>query len=110
MKTQLSDMEIQGESVPFSFKMKTGGQELRPAPLVYVNDLKTMLFHLLDEKHRLNSLHMYTYMCNYTTHINRLGQLTWHDGLIPSSEIWVKLGGDKGGTSFKTSLQTVKCR
>ncbi len=27
--------------------------------------------------------------------------LTWHDGAIPSNEIWVKLGGDKGRGSFK---------
>ena len=38
---------------------------------------------------------------------NRLGQLTWHDGIIPENEIWVKVGGDKGGSSFKTSIQVV---
>ena len=27
------------------------------------------------------------------------------DGLIPENEIWVKIGGDKGGGSFKMSLQ-----
>ena len=27
--------------------------------------------------------------------------------MIPSDEIWIKIGGDKGGTSFKTSLQVV---
>ena len=37
----------------------------------------------------------------------RLGQLTWHDGLIPSNEVWFKIGGDKGGSSFKTSIQLV---
>ena len=35
----------------------------------------------------------------------RAGRLTWHDGVIPENEIWVKLGGDKGGGSFKMSLQ-----
>lgn len=33
------------------------------------------------------------------------GRLTWHDGLIPSDEVWIKIGGDKGGGSFKMSLQ-----
>ncbi len=33
--------------------------------------------------------------------------LTWHDGAIPSNEIWVKLGGDKGRGSFKLNLQLV---
>lgn len=37
----------------------------------------------------------------------RLNQLTWHDGVIPDNEIWVKIGGDKGGSSFKTSIQVV---
>ena len=32
-------------------------------------------------------------------------RLTWHDGLIPDDQIWLKIGGDKGGGSFKMSLQ-----
>ena len=32
-------------------------------------------------------------------------RLTWHGGKIPNSEIWVKLGGDKGGGSFKMTFQ-----
>ena len=52
MKAQLSEMEIQGGSVPFSFKSRSGPQELRPAPLVFIIDMKTMLFHLLNEKQR----------------------------------------------------------
>ena len=31
--------------------------------------------------------------------------LTWHGGGIPSGEIWLKLGGDKGHGSFKLTLQ-----
>lgn len=31
--------------------------------------------------------------------------LTWHDGVIPADEIWVKIGGDKGGGSFKMNFQ-----
>ena len=33
--------------------------------------------------------------------------LTWHDGGIPSDEIWLKIGGDHGGNSFKLSLQVL---
>ncbi len=40
----------------------------------------------------------------------RLVQLTWHDGLIPSNEVWLKIGGDKGGSSFKMSIQLVNAR
>ena len=31
--------------------------------------------------------------------------MAWHNGVIPEEEIWVKIGGDKGGGSFKMSLQ-----
>ena len=34
-----------------------------------------------------------------------MGRLTWHGNLIPPHEIWLKIGGDKGGGSFKMSLQ-----
>lgn len=52
MKSQLSELPVEGESVPFAFNLKRGGYELRPAPLAYVNDLQSMLFHLLEEKQR----------------------------------------------------------
>lgn len=50
MKSQLSELEVEGESVPFAFNLKRGGHELRPAPIAYMNDLQSMLFHLLEEK------------------------------------------------------------
>ena len=31
--------------------------------------------------------------------------LKWHDGAILDDEIWVKIGGDHGGGSFKHMLQ-----
>ena len=34
-----------------------------------------------------------------------MGRLTWHQGIIPEDEIWVKIGGDKGGKSVKISFQ-----
>ena len=33
------------------------------------------------------------------------GSFTWHNGVDPSSEIWTKVGGDKGGTTFKMTFQ-----
>ena len=33
---------------------------------------------------------------------SRLGNLFWHDGLIPDQEIWIKVGADKGGTPVST--------
>ena len=32
-------------------------------------------------------------------------RLTWHNGAIPPDEIWLKLGGDKGGGTFKFGFQ-----
>ena len=32
--------------------------------------------------------------------------LTWHNGQIPDDEVWLKIGGDHGGGSFKLMLQT----
>ena len=38
----------------------------------------------------------------------REGTLTWHEGMIPSDEIWIELGGDKGGGRyFKMNFQIV---
>ena len=34
-------------------------------------------------------------------------RLTWHNGVIPENEVWLKLGGDKGGGTFKTNFQIV---
>ena len=36
--------------------------------------------------------------------------MTWHKGAIPSNELWVKLGGDKGRGSFKLNLQLVNTK
>ena len=40
---------------PFSFPLPHGGEDLRPAPLVYVPDLVKQIFHLLDQNDRLNN-------------------------------------------------------
>ena len=38
---------------------------------------------------------------------NSEGTLTWHDGVIPGNEVWINLGGDKGGDAFKMHFQIV---
>eukprot|EP00731_Ephydatia_muelleri_P007956 Em0004g294a len=72
----------------FSFPSTSGGEELRVAALVYIPDVVLKVVDLLEEN-------------------QRTGRLTWHDGVIPASEIWLKLGGDKGGGSFKMNFQIV---
>ena len=44
----------------------------------------------------------YTCILHMTLRTNRL---TWNDGVIPSDEIWVKVGGDRVGKSMKMSFQ-----
>ena len=42
--------------------------------------------------------------------LTRCSRLTWHNGIIPTNEVWVKLGGDKGGdvlNTFKMNFQIV---
>ena len=36
-----------------------------------------------------------------------LNKLTWHNDTVPLDELWVKIGGDKGGSSFKMNFQLV---
>ena len=35
----------------------------------------------------------------------RVHRLSWHNDVIPANEIWLKLGGDKGGGTFKFCFQ-----
>ena len=52
MKTQLNEIEVESEAVPFSFEMKREGRELRPAAMGFVQDLKALIFCLLEENSR----------------------------------------------------------
>lgn len=33
--------------------------------------------------------------------------MSWHGGRLPEDEIWIKIGGDKGGGTFKMAVQIV---
>ncbi|KAL5484105.1 hypothetical protein EMCRGX_G020553 [Ephydatia muelleri] len=79
---------LEGEVAPFSFKMPTGGEEIRGAPLVYVPNLIQKIIQTLEEQ-------------------DSSARLTWHGGFIPENEIWVKLGGDRGGGILKATFHIV---
>lgn len=53
MNAQLADIDVESEAIPFSFEIKSGGHELRPAVMGFVSDLKTLIFHTLNENDRL---------------------------------------------------------
>ena len=54
-----------------------------------------------------SNTHSTTSACYIISILTRNGCLHWHSDVIPPNEIWLKLGGDKGGKSFKMSFQIV---
>ena len=100
---ELIEDKVQGEEVPFSFSVGRKGEELRVAALVYLENLDDHILHLLDENKLLVASFTLLYII-YMCYVIRASRLTWHDKL-PSDEIWVKLGGDKGGSCMKVHAQ-----
>ena len=84
MKTQLSEIDVEAEAVPFSFELKKGGRELWPSPMGYVSDFKSLVFHLLEENDRFDSYCQYSVCTSLIEmHLHRLSMLEWHNGTIP---------------------------
>ncbi|XP_033641218.1 uncharacterized protein LOC117301380 [Asterias rubens] len=75
---------LEGERLPFVAN-DHGSLVSKPAPCVFITDLKKYVLGLLDD-------------------YERCGKLQWTEGM-PKEEIWLKLGGDKGGGSFKMMLE-----
>ncbi len=64
------------------------------------------IWDLLDQNNRYTFFHTCTCTCTRSFPLCikiSLEWLTWHDGVIPEEEIWVKLEGDKGGGSLTFS-------
>ena len=62
----------------------------------------------LGTRLRYLSIHLcikYRITQNTFLKLTREGRLTSHKGVIPPGQIWIKLGGDKGGSSMKMSFQ-----
>ena len=82
--------EIQAEIAPFTHALKSshgGGEEMKPGALSFIPDLSAKLFELLDQYDRYNYILKNKNNFNTIT-MHSCGQLTWHDGVIPSNEIW----------------------
>ena len=77
--TQVPDHSV--ETAPM---MKRNG-DLRMAAVVYFPDLLSGVMFFLDK-------------------LDSVNRLTWSNG-IPESEVWIKIGGDHGGGTFKLSFQ-----
>ena len=61
-------------------------EDLTLTPVASITDVPSFVTNLLDEHDKQH-------------------HLTWHDGAIPDDEIWGKIGGDRGGGSFKLMLK-----
>lgn len=93
------------EKVAFTFS-SDGSEVFREAPFVYSPNLMVSIADLVHKHERYSKL-----VIEILIPTNLLGSagpgLTWHDGVIPATELWLKIGGDKGQGSFKLNLQLV---
>ena len=89
----MGQVEIKSEIVQTINDSKDGERLMVPAVLTRVANPMELINQHLEHLHDTN-------------------QLTWHSASptgpsLPTTEIWLKLGGDKGGGSFKFCLQVV---
>lgn len=81
--------EIKIEERPLTVTDTRSDKEVvKNTPVALIENLPHFVSNLLDQ---------------YETQ----GMLTWHDNAIPADEIWVKIGGDHGGGSFKLVVSVV---
>ncbi|XP_072030449.1 uncharacterized protein [Amphiura filiformis] len=85
MKADLVGDCVSSDLVPFLFKEKDE-HVTKLAPIVFIPNLEDHIMKTLDE-------------------LERLDHLVW-DG-IPAEQIWIKIGGDKGGGTTKFYYQIV---
>ncbi|KAL5477393.1 hypothetical protein EMCRGX_G024188 [Ephydatia muelleri] len=76
------------ELAPFSFKLPNGGEGLHGAAYGYTLSLTSKIVQLIEQN-------------------EKEGKLSWHGGIIPNDQIWIKLGGDKASSLFKMIFQIV---
>ena len=90
---QMGDVEISSEIVQVIDSEENGCRRLHPAALAWVKNPLALIHQHLDS-------------------IRDRKLITWHKTSpngpsLPENEIWVKIGGDKGGGSFKFAFQIV---
>ena len=80
----LISSNLQAENVEFEEKNPSirGKIQKIVCPMVYVHDVCEFVHKRLDD-------------------LDEAGQLHWRNATIPPDEVWVKIGGDHGGGSFK---------
>jgi hypothetical protein len=95
------------EKVALTFPLKDGkgGEEVILKPFGSISDLWKKVTELLEQNERYTVMSNSIFLLSLVMH--RHGRLTWHEGRLPEDEIWVKLGGDKGGGTLKMAFQIV---
>lgn len=100
---------LMAEMGAFTFSIDKGGEEIRKVPFVYYPNFIAKVADMIETHERqvaMISSSLYFYQLHTCQHRSPTG-LIWHDGAIPPTELWVKLGGDKGRGSFKFNVQLV---
>ena len=87
---QIVGNNLKGEMALFSFPLPSGAEELRGAPSFLIW-FKWLLTSWKRSRHTHDRIILT--QC-------RTGRLTWHNGVIPASKVWIKIGSDKGGGSL----------
>ena len=90
---RMGGVELGSEMVQVATNEEDGAWQWRKAAFAWVKNPITLLLQHLDSLHRCQLL-------------------SWHKRgqggpSLPSDEIWVKIGGGKGGGSFKMAMQIV---
>ena len=105
LSKELVSTDIISEAAPFTFALKRGGEEVQASAMAYVvPSLPDKVIELLEQHARFEHEGRDNVIISIGN-IYSVDQLTWHNGAIPPDEIWVKLGGDKHGGSFKMNFQ-----
>ena len=89
-KAMCGEVQVERRSLGF-YNEVDDTVELRRTPVAFIRDIPQFVQNLLQE-HKTQ------------------GNLTWQDGAIPEEEVWIKLGGDHGGGTFKLMLQVANVR
>ncbi|XP_019616490.1 PREDICTED: uncharacterized protein LOC109464011 [Branchiostoma belcheri] len=87
-KSLLEEHGVWCQLLPFTARDGDGGHTVKLLPAAAVNSLRATV----DAIVRRNA---------------EEGKLTWHEGVIPAGELWIKILGDHGGGSFKMAFQVL---
>ncbi len=97
MARDITGDDLVAEKGAFTFALNGGRDEIREVPFVYKPNLLLPLqiwWTSMKSMSRKSLIIVNVNMNAYTP--SSSSGLTWHDGAIPSDEIWIKVGGDKG--------------